>query len=433
MGRKAVNSAANNTNTLPATLSWKRSVSVTDARLTCIDSSQHSDGSLFFRLKYSSPIEVRQQGQRTTASYSERAKNSKNIVKGDDSRNLAYGDQAMLPDGMDTLLVSFSGAVLPVAEMLAQCDDSVVADHLVKDIVPALVGRAVRHVASCYAYNICAGNFLWRNREDALSVRIEVEYGVPGNTSMGHVVVANAKSMPKHPVVTADPASSGRQVNHHYKAYVSKIQGFSEFSDFLAKAFAGQMQDSESGVSASPCVFRVVAACTLLPMAHVWPSQLYLPGGQKVKSSKQTISRVFYKIGENARMTSVKIGNALRQYDCSHNSPDCKDSIIAIEPKGGSLTTGLNLRNETNSFYARVKTMLAFSAGQNPSAGMNKQAVSNWLNQDVSEEEAGYILGVFIRGGVFGEKAKPEPEKDEKSSTSAETTTESERESEEAA
>lgn len=415
---KQSNVKPNNVTTLPATLSWKRAVTVTDARLTCIDSSQQQAEDLFSRLKNSSPIDLRQQGQRTTASYSERAKTSKNSVKGEDSRNLTYGDEAMLPDGMDTLLVSFSGAVLPVSEMLAQCDDSFVAGRLVGEIVPSLLDKAVEHVANCYAYNICSGNFLWRNREDALSVRIEVEYGTPENTHMGRVVVANAKHMPKHPVITADPNATGIQANHHYKTYGKKIQGFSEFSDFLAKAFSGQLQERESGISAAPAVFRVVAACTMLPLAHVWPSQLYLPGAQKVPKTEQPISRIFYKIGETPRMTSVKIGNALRQYDCSHNNSDCSDSIIAIEPKGGSLMTGLNLRSENNSFYSYLKKMLSQVDEQNP-----KQAILNWLNQKVSEEEAGYILGVFIRGGVFGEKAKSEAGKDEKSSTDNSETT----------
>jgi len=377
---------------LPSVLSIKRSLNLTDAQMR---SSTHeaTGDDLFIAFKRAQQVDCFEHGQRITAAFSS-DKSAGNSEKGEESRNLAYGEMSMLPGDSDTLLVQFSGSFLPTATRTEQCDSQQWSEALSVS-VPVLLNKAGRYVASCYAYHLCSGIFLWRNREDAESVTVAIQYG-----DGKQVYVSEALELPMHAV-----QHGGLDGAANYISFGPSIKGFEAFAEDVRRAISGEIVNSV-GVPQG-LHFTVVAKCKMKRRQLVHPSQRYMPVKQKV--GKMEIGRVFYKIGANPGMTYAKIGNALRRFDRSHEHEKFASDILPTEPNGGSLTRGINLRGPKNGFYGYMLSVLALGA-ESVEAVTKKVAA-------LTEDEAGYILGVLVRGGVFvqeGNKAKKKGKEIEK-------------------
>jgi len=106
-------------------------------------------------------------------------------------------------------------------------------------------------------------------------------------------------------------------------------------------------------------------------------------------STKGKKSKILYTVdGEKkiAAMHSQKIGNALRTIDTWYNQAE-EFGPISVEPFGSVTSRGRAFRNKKDDFYTLF---------------------DNWVTKDKEpeSEQQNYIVAIFIRGGVFGEKSE---------------------------
>jgi CRISPR-associated protein Csy3 len=377
---KAANTAGTSRKTnrtaasLPAVLSFRRAFEITD----CVLGAMQGLGP---ESKVAS-IQIYDHGKRTTASYEGRKETGEANRKGDDSRNLVFGEEAKLPAGYDVLTARFSMRVMPIHVEPDSCDDTEWFGRLKSSIELARTSDATRLLARYYAYNIANASWLWRNRDVADSVRVEVRFG---HRSLDHLmVIDDALDLHLRPVLArtqsgTDPHESCREID----------------------TFAQAIHEVLSGQAASLRI-TVTAYAAMLPGQSVWPSQLYTPVKQKV-TDKISKGRQFFQVGgsdgddveSNPAITAEKVGNALRTFDRDHGSERFADAIIPIEPNGGALRLGVNLRGPGNRFYDHLKNFAAPQADSEPH-GM------------LTDDQMLYVLGCIVRGGVYGSSSKEE-------------------------
>lgn len=356
---------------LPSVLSFRRSIECGDATMS---GAVAGGGSI--------PLDVYLHGQRPTKSFAaSKADGDTQGAGANEASNLVYGERAKLPASAEALQVNLQLKVLKINSEPDACNDPAWFHSLSERLQDARSSPAFEHIARCYAYAIANGAWLWRNRDVADDLSITVKYGYSGGDPTTFVV-ADALDWPLRAVATASEKAEGKQAPYEQKA---NYPGFGEFSKAVEAALRGLSR---------PLRIAVEARIGMAPGQDTWPSQLYIPGGRKV--GKVPVGRNLFRVGGAedgpVGLTAEKITNALRTFDNSHAHDAFGDEIIPIEPNGGSLRFGLNLRNGQNKFY---------------------KLVPRWLSGEVLPiEEEAYMLSCFIRGGVFG--AEREDEKPQK-------------------
>lgn len=256
--------------------------------------------------------------------------------------NPVWGDDAMLPHGSDTLKVSFSLRVLGQPYIPSTCNKPEYQERLSE------IGHGYdfSELASRYAMNIANGRFLWRNRVCAKSIEIQV----------------NLKDKEEPLIFDAD--------QYEFKSFTSSDEQMDALKSVIKKGLSG------GGYS----FVKVDAYVRLGDGQHVWPSQemiMNIPKGEK--------SRHLFKLDGCAAIHSQKIGNALRTIDTWYGSDVLEP--IAIEPYGSVTHRGQAYRTSRNDFYTLSK---------------------NWIvdGKELTDEEKHFVMAIFIRGGVFGEKGE---------------------------
>lgn len=280
--------------------------------------------------------------------------------------------------------------------------------------------EAVQHIARCSAYSMVTGLWLWRNRDDADDITIEISYGdyATPEEKWTRFCVSGVKQWPKYPVVT--PAQRLAQMPDPVTEVPLEGKDLADFDAFaaaLAKAFlaGGPAPGSKSPLPLTPPLHvKVVAHAKMFPGQPMWPSQRYLPKRETIPTDKegevQPVSRLFLRIHghpELPAISSQKVMNALRTYDNMHGNPLFPHEIVPVEPNGSSLRLGMNLREDAdkNSYW---------------------DVLLRWIGCNVlSRDDYIYLMGCFIRGGVFGvkrpsETKDPKVASDDKSGTDAE-------------
>ncbi|WP_201617942.1 type I-F CRISPR-associated protein Csy3 [Psychrobacter urativorans] len=266
--------------------------------------------------------------------------------------NLQTVDSASLDESNDTLVVTWSGKVLPFTGKPNVCNDQDYQQALVSTVNSYLDGEGVSELARRYATNIANARWLWRNRVGAQSIKVEVSCDIEGKQQQ---LSFDAKSLSLH----------------------SFDQSYDAHSDDINK-LASLI---ERGLTGDAFVILYVKAFAIMGYGQeVYPSQ------ELVLDTGKTKSKILYSVNGKAGMHSQKVSNAIRTIDDWYPNAEFP---IAIEPYGAVTTMGTAFRQPKDKmdFYSLF---------------------DNWVlkGETPSVEQQHYVMGVLIRGGVFGASGK---------------------------
>ncbi|MES9906058.1 MAG: type I-F CRISPR-associated protein Csy3 [Sedimenticola sp.] len=257
--------------------------------------------------------------------------------------NIAWGDDAALPSGADTLKVSFSLRILGGINTPSACNKKEYQDKFTEIVDVYIQEVGLDELAKRYAYNIVNGRFLWRNRVGAQEIIIHVNHS------------------------TFDKPLEFDAYEYPLKATTTSDDNISPLVDLI-----------ESGLSGKDKIFiEIDAYVNLGNLQRVWPSQemvLNIPKGEK--------SRHLFSLNNGeAAMHCEKIGNAIRTIDDWQTGSEIP---IAIEAYGSVTQRGVAYRSSRNDF---------------------KSLITKWMSPDkeTSEEDKHFVIAMIIRGGVFSE------------------------------
>lgn len=291
------------------------------------------------------PVKITEKSVRGTISNRLKNNITKDPAKLDaeiEKANLQKVDAAALNEECDTLVVKWSCKVLPFTGKPNVCNNQDYQQALQATVQGYLDEQGVSELAKRYATNIANARWLWRNRVGAESVSVAV-------TCNDESLTFDAKSM--------------------------SLQGFD--NDNVTKL----AEHIEQGLTGDAFVILYIEAKAIMGFGQeVYPSQeLILDTG----SSK---SKVLYEINGKAGMHSQKVSNAIRTIDTWY--PDA-EFPIAIEPYGAVTTMGTAFRQpkQKMDFYSLFDAWVL--KGEKPEV-----------------EQQHYVMGVLIRGGVFGASGK---------------------------
>lgn len=265
--------------------------------------------------------------------------------------NLQRVDSASLDESCDTLIVTWSCKVLPFTGKPSVCNDQNYQKALVDTVKGYLDTQGVSELARRYAINIANARWLWRNRVGAERIAVDVSCEV-NNT--------------KH--------------SFHFDAKSISLRGFD--NDATQTDDIAQLANLiEQGLNDEAFVILYVKASAVMGYGQeVYPSQ------ELVLDTGKTKSKELYQINGKAGMHSQKVSNAIRTIDTWYPNAEFP---IAIEPYGAVTTLGTAFRQ--------------------PKAKMDFYTLfDNWvLKGDTPDvEQQHYVMGVLIRGGVFGASGK---------------------------
>ncbi|HJF27997.1 MAG TPA: type I-F CRISPR-associated protein Csy3 [Acinetobacter lwoffii] len=334
-------------------LSFNRHLDASDGRMFAVNWTDLAQGT------GNTAIVIQEKSVRGTIS--NRPKNSKEIDPAYidaavNKANLQTVDVAALPQGKDTVALSFSLRVLPNVGRPSACNDVAFAERLEAVVSSYKTANTFTELANRYAVNLANGRFLWRNRIGAENVTVIVERLMDGKTT--------------------EKLSFDALQNRLNEAKVDQSQ-----QTQLEKLSAW----IEAGLNADEHVLlKVTGFARLGEGQEVYPSQELILDTSNAKGAK---SKTLYTFGnKEAGMHSQKIGNALRTIDTWYPNAE---KPIAVEPYGSVTSEGKAYRQpkEKQDFYS------LFDA---------------WVNEGkVPEvEQQHYVMAVLIRGGVFGESDK---------------------------
>jgi len=256
--------------------------------------------------------------------------------------NIAWGDDAALPSGADTLKVSFSLRVLGGIDTPSACNEKEYQDKFT-EIVDAYIQEAgFDELAKRYAYNMINGRFLWRNRVGAQEITIHIKH-----SSFDEPLEFDAYEYPLKETTTSD-------------------EKVSPLVELIKKGLSGE----------DNIFIEIDAFVKLGNLQRVWPSQemvLNIPKGEK--------SRHLFSLNDgDAAIHCEKIGNAIRTIDDWQTGSEMP---IAIEAYGSVTQRGVAYRSSRNDF---------------------KTLINKWMSdKEVSEEDKHFVIAMIIRGGVFSE------------------------------
>lgn len=265
--------------------------------------------------------------------------------------NLQIVDNCALHPEEDTLKVHFTLKVLGGVGTPSACNNEIFGASLSQVVQDYSDREGFRELGRRYAANIANGRFLWRNRVG--SEKIEVVVNAP---TLGETWTFDAMGIP--------------------------IRDF-DFEDKQVSAL-GEKIAAVLASKDAVLLLEIDAYAQVGKAQEVYPSEELVLGKQKSQSEK---SKILYQIHDQAGMHSQKIGNAIRTIDTWY--PEYEESLvgpIAIEPYGAVTTLGRAFRAKSDFFSL-----------------FDRYAVGEQLSSIDSEH---YVMGVLVRGGVFGESSK---------------------------
>lgn len=329
--------------TTASVLAFERNLDISDAFLDQID-SKNKDSKL-------KPVTIKEKSVRGTIS--NRLKNTitKDPTKLDaeiEKANLQRVDSAALDEDCDTLVATWSCKVLPFDGKPSVCNDQDYQQALQSTVKSYLDTQGVSELARRYATNIANARWLWRNRVGAEQITVKVSCVIDGTE---HDFEFDAKTISIKDFNTTNADIDG-------------------LADLI-----------EKGLNDEAFVILYVKAFAIVGYGQeVYPSQ------ELVLDTGKTKSKELYHVNGKAGMHSQKIGNAIRTIDDWYPEAEFP---IAIEPYGAVTTLGKAFRQpkEKMDFYSLF---------------------DNWvLKGEAPEvEQQHYVIGVLIRGGVFGASGK---------------------------
>ena len=334
-------------------LSFNRHLDPSDGRMTAVNWDEIENGA------GTTVIQIQEKSVRGTIS--NRPKNSKEadeaaINSAVNKANLQTVDIASLPQGKDTVAVTFTLRVLPNVGQPSACNDESFAERLNAVVLGYKVESQFNELAKRYAVNLANGRFLWRNRIGAENVIVSVERIMDGKPSAKLNFDALANRL------------------YEVKVHSNQEQSLIQLSTWIQAGLTGDEY----------VLLRVTGFARLGEGQEVYPSQELILDTGNTKGKK---SKTLYAIKDKeAGIHSQKIGNALRTIDTWY--PEATKPI-AVEPYGSVTSEGKAYRQpkEGQDFYSLF---------------------DGWINTGkVPEiEQQHYVMSVLVRGGVFGESDK---------------------------
>ena len=334
-------------------LAFERNLDVSDAYLWQANSQNKADDKEPVR----SPVTIKEKSVRGTISNRLKNANTMDPAKLDaetEKANLQTVDSASLDEENDTLITRFSVKVLPFTGKPNVCNDQDYQQALEQVVNDYIQNQGLDELSRRYAINILNARWLWRNRVGAEKISVTVK--------------CNDKT------INIDDA----------KAYSLKTF---DIEDDSVKQVAEWIKEGLNGDQFT--ILYVEAQAVIGFGQEVYPSQeLILDTGSKK-------SKVLYRVSDrkgfenNAGMHSQKISNAIRTIDTWYPDFENNGFPIAIEPYGAVTTMGTAFRQ--------------------PKAKMDFYSLfDNWVlkGETPEVEQQHYVMGVLIRGGVFGASGK---------------------------
>ena len=282
----------------------------------------------------------------------------------------AGNDDANLPQGADTLKVSWSARIVGNLGKPCACTNPDFERAIISRTKDFIGNNGLKNLAARYAYNIANGRFLWRNGACAEEVIISVRI--------------NDSDEPLE-----------------FRARDFSLSDFEKNSnDTSLLELAAKIENGLGGDGNSFVLIKVDAYVKLGELQHVFPSQ-----EMNMNEKKKTL----FQLDGCAAMHNVKIGNAIRTIDTWYgdqvigkgkkNGGVVKISVdglpkhpIAIDPFGSVTHRGVAYRpdsgeaSEKEDLYTHME---------------------NWVNGvTLSANQQAYVTANLIRGGVFSQNSK---------------------------
>ncbi len=316
------------------------------------------------------PIAIQEKSVRGTIS--NRLKNAvaSNSAKLDaeiQKANLQRVDLAALPFDCDSLKMTFSLRVLGDLANPSACNSPDYQKALDEKIAAYTSEHQFKELASRYAENLANGRFLWRNRIGAEAVKVRITH--PANQAL-----QTPKKVWEFDALQFNLRQFGQLASPEKSAELEKL---AQLADVIAQGLLGK----------NFALLEVEAFVRLGAGQEVFPSQeLVLDSG----NNKDKKSKYLYQVADVAALHSQKIGNALRTIDTWY--PQAAEfGAIAVEPYGSVTNRGVAYRQpkDKTDFY---------------------NLLDAWIlkNNAPSAEQQHYVIATLIRGGVFGDAAKPD-------------------------
>ena len=297
------------------------------------------------------PVVIREKSVRGTISNRLKAKDQDpaKLDAAIENPNLQTVDVATLPVEADTLKVQFTLRVLAGAGTPSACNNADYQAKLLQTVQGYVQQHGFAELANRYAANLANGRFLWRNRQGAEEVQVEVG------------VLQGGK---------AEKSWSFKALEHNTRVLDAINAEVKELGAVIAEGLAGKRH----------VLLQITALVRVGAGQEVFPSQeLILDKGSSGKS------KTLYQVDGVAAMHSQKVGNAIRTIDTWYDGA-ADLGPIAVEPYGSVTTQG--------KAYRQPKQKMDFYT-----------LLDNWLLKDQvpAVEQQHFVMAVLIRGGVFGD------------------------------
>ena len=298
------------------------------------------------------PVRIKEKSVRGTISNRLKAKEQQDPAKLDaaiQNPNLQTVDVAALPAEADALKVRFTLRVLAGAGTPSACNSAEYQAKLLQTVQGYVQQHGFAELANRYAANLANGRFLWRNRQGAEGVSVEVAVLKDGR---------------------AENSWSFNALEHNTRTLDASDSKIKELGVVIAEGLAGKRH----------VLLQVTAFVRMGAGQEVFPSQELI-----LDKSSTGKSKTLYHVDDMAAIHSQKIGNAIRTIDTWYEGAQ-ELGPIAVEPYGSVTTQG--------KAYRQPKQKLDFYT-----------LLDDWLLKDkVPEvEQQHFVMAVLIRGGVFGD------------------------------
>jgi len=265
--------------------------------------------------------------------------------------NLQRVDSSSLDESNDTLIAKFTCKVLPFTGKPNVCNDQDYQQALLAVVADYQQSQGVSELAKRYATNIVNARWLWRNRVGAEKITVTVRFNQ-------QTLTFNAKDFALNEFNADD-------------------KNLTQLAQWIEQGLTGQ-------------AFVILS---IEAQAHVGYGQEVYPSQELILDTGSKKSKVLYRVGDitknHAGMHSQKVSNAIRTIDTWYPEYEDNQFPIAIEPYGAVTTLGKAFRQpkQGKDFYNLFDKWVL--KGEKP---------------EVSQQH--YVMGVLIRGGVFGESGK---------------------------
>lgn len=269
--------------------------------------------------------------------------------------NLQTVDSCSLTEDQDTLILKFTLKVLSNIQQPSACNHQEFNQKYTAIAEDYIESEGFKELARRYATNLANGRYLWRNRVGVENLEVNIK------------------------LVGTDTSWTFDAKKINLRDFDHQDQQIQSLADEIAAALSGKKDY---------ILLDIVAYAQLGKAQDVYPSEeLVLDKSNNAKGGK---SKVLYSVNEIAAMHSQKIGNAIRCIDTWYPVYD-PEAIgpIALEPYGAVTNLGIAYRNPK----ARSDFFTLF----------DKWVLEGELD---NMNDKHYVMGVLVRGGVFGESGK---------------------------